>query len=139
MSTVTDVDVPTSAPVKGGVVAYLNVEGAIKAAAFYEKAFGAEVVARHPPDEKGRTMHIHLHLNGSSIMMSDFFAEHGHAKVEPQAFSLVIIATDIEAQYKRAVDAGCEGLMAPQKMFWGDTFASLKDPFGVAWGMNQGG
>jgi uncharacterized glyoxalase superfamily protein PhnB len=92
-----------------------------------------------PPDDKGRTMHIHLHLNGSSIMLSDFFEEHGHAKVRPQGYSLVIMASDIEAQFKRAVDAGCTARMAPQKMFWGDTFGSLQDPFGVDWGMNQPG
>jgi hypothetical protein len=44
-------------PVKGGAVPYLTVDGAIKAAEFYQKAFAAEVAAIHPPDAKGRTMH----------------------------------------------------------------------------------
>jgi hypothetical protein len=54
--------------VKGGAVPYLTVDGAIKAAEFYKKAFGAEVAALHPADEKGRTMHVHLYINGSSVM-----------------------------------------------------------------------
>ena len=36
---------------KGGLVAYLTVEGAIKASEFYKKAFGAEVAAVIPPDD----------------------------------------------------------------------------------------
>jgi PhnB protein len=43
--------------VKGGAVAYLTVNGAVKAAEFYKKAFAAEVAIIHPPDDKGRTMH----------------------------------------------------------------------------------
>jgi PhnB protein len=41
--------------VKGGVVAYLNVDGAMKAAEFYRRALGAEIIAAHPTDDKGRT------------------------------------------------------------------------------------
>src|SRR5690606_33828781 len=58
---------PEAAPVKGGVVAYLQVDGAMKAAEFYKRAFGAEIVGAHPPDEQGRTMHVHLYINGSSL------------------------------------------------------------------------
>jgi uncharacterized glyoxalase superfamily protein PhnB len=55
-------------PVRGGVVAYLTVDGAVKAAEFYKRAFGAEQAFMYPVDEKGRTMHIHLYINGSSVM-----------------------------------------------------------------------
>lgn len=123
---------------KGGVVAYLNVEGALKAAAFYEKAFGATLATQYPPDEQGRTMHVHLYINGSSVMLGDFYPEHGFAPVAPAAFNLTLIVNDIETWFQRAVDAGCEARMAPQKMFWGDTYGEVKDPFGVSWSMNQG-
>jgi len=72
-------------PVLGGLVAYVNVEGALKAAEFYEKAFGAKTVFSAPPDDKGRTMHVHAHVNGSSLMISDFYPEHGFAAETPQA------------------------------------------------------
>jgi uncharacterized glyoxalase superfamily protein PhnB len=139
MSSAVEAELPAKADVKGGMVAYLNVDGALAAAEFYQKAFGATVVARNPPDAQGRTMHVHLHVNGSSLMLSDFFPEHGHAKVAPQGFSLVLMVSDIEAAFRRAVDAGAEAVTQPQKMFWGDHFAALRDPFGVAWGMNQPG
>jgi uncharacterized glyoxalase superfamily protein PhnB len=117
-------------PVKGGVVAYLSIDGAAKAAKFYEQAFGAELAFMQPLDEKGRTMHAHIYLNGSSIMMSDFYPEHGHPVVAPAGFNLMIPTNNIDADYKRAIP--------PQDMFWGDRYGQLKDPFGVTWAMNQG-
>ena len=56
---------------RGGFVAYLQVKGATAASEFYQRAFGATEVARHPVDQQGRTMHIHLYVNGSSLMLSD--------------------------------------------------------------------
>ena len=125
------------AETKGGVVAYLAVDGALKAAALYEAAFGATIATIYPPDEQGRTMHVHLHINGSSVMLGDFYPDQGHAFEKPQAFNLTIMVDDIDTWYARAVAAGVTGVMPPQKMFWGDTYAQLTDPFGVTWSMNQ--
>ncbi|HEY4030540.1 MAG TPA: VOC family protein [Caulobacteraceae bacterium] len=125
-------------PVKGGVVAYLSIDGATKAAEFYVKAFGAEIAMIQPPDDQGRTMHAHIYLNGSSIMLSDFYPEHGYPVVAPAAFNLMIPTNTIDADYQRAIDAGCTATMPPQDMFWGDRYGQLKDPFGVTWAMNQG-
>jgi PhnB protein len=131
------IELPAKVAVKGGVVAYLSLEGAMKAAAFYEKAFAAKVAAQYAPDEQGRTMHIHLYVNGSSVMLSDFYPEHGHAPEKPGAFNLMLPVTDIQMWFKRAVDAGCTPEMPPEKMFWGDTYGQVRDPFGVIWSMNQ--
>ncbi len=128
----------TPAPVKGGVVCYLMVDGAARAAEFYRKAFGAEVAVIYPPDDKGRIMHAHIYVNGSSVMLSDAFPDHGVPLVPPQAFSLMILTDSIDADYQKAVDAGCTALMPPADMFWGDRYGQLKDPFGVTWAMNQG-
>ncbi|MEZ2131809.1 MULTISPECIES: VOC family protein [unclassified Sinorhizobium] len=125
-----------NAPVLGGLVPYLMVDGAVKAAEFYQRAFGAEEVARHPVDEKGRTMHIHLYINGSSLMLGDPYPEYGHPAEKPQAFSLLLPVSDIDSWWKRAVDAGAEVVMPLEVMFWGDRYGQLRDPFGVIWGMN---
>lgn len=122
---------------KGGVIAYLAIDGAMKAAQFYQTAFNAEVAVAHPVDDQGRTMHIHLYVNGSSVMLGDFYPEHGHVKVAPQGFTMQLIVDDAQAWFDRAVAAGCEGLMPPQKMFWGDTWGQVRDPFGVVWAFNQ--
>ncbi len=138
MSSVLETEAPLTSKPRSGVVAYLNVDGAMAAAEFYKKAFGAKLLAHQPLDDKGRTMHVHLEINGASVMLSDFFPEHGHGKVAPQGFSLVLISKDIENDFRRAVEAGAEVVTPVQKMFWGDYFGALKDPFGVAWAMNQG-
>ncbi|MBN9237502.1 MULTISPECIES: VOC family protein [Phyllobacteriaceae] len=124
--------------VLGGLIAYLQVDGAVKAADFYKRAFGAEEVFSYPPDEQGRTMHIHLYINGSSLMLSDAFPEHGHPHKAAQGYTmqLVLGADNIESWWKRAVDAGCEIENPLAEMFWGDRWGSLRDPFGVNWAMN---
>ena len=124
------------APPKG-VVPYLSIENASKVAAFYEKAFGAKEVFRIPVDDKGRTMHIHLHLNGGSLMLSDSYPEHGCPAKTPQGFTLTLSVDDIDAWWARATAAGAEVVMPVEKMFWGDRYGQLRDPFGVMWAMNM--
>lgn len=123
---------------KGGLNAYLEVEGALKVAEFYQKAFGAEQVFAVPPDEQGRTMHVHLYVNGSSLMLGDPYPEHGHPHQPAQGYTLQLhlAADEIDAWWKRAIDAGCTEEVPLQVMFWGDRWGSLRDPFGVAWAMN---
>jgi uncharacterized glyoxalase superfamily protein PhnB len=129
---------PKPAPVKGGAVPYLSIDGAAKAVEFYQKAFGAELAMMQPVDEKGRTMHAHLYINGSSVMLSDFYPEHGHPVVPVEGFNIMLPTKQIDADYKRAIDAGCTATMPPEDMFWGDRYGQLKDPFGVTWAMSQG-
>lgn len=126
------------AEVLGGLTPYLQVDGAFKAADFYKKAFGAEQVFAYPPDEQGRTMHIHLHINGSTLMLGDAYPEHGHPHKAAQGYTLQLHLDDgdIDEWWQRAVDAGCEVVTPLQVMFWGDRWGQLNDPFGVAWAMN---
>lgn len=129
---------PAAEPeVKGGVVAYLMVDGAMKAAEFYAKAFGAEVAAALPVDESGRSCHVHLHINGASVMLSDFYPEHGCGQVAAQGFNLMMPVSDTDASFERAIEAGCSAAMPPADMFWGARYAQVRDPFGVTWAFNQ--
>lgn len=124
-------------PVKGGVIAYLTVSNASEAAKFYAKAFGAEEQFRHPVDDKGRTMHIHLYINGSSVMLCDAYPEYGHALQTPQSFTLHMMVKDIDAKFQRAIDAGAQVVMPIDTMFWGDRYGQLRDSFGVVWSMGE--
>lgn len=126
----------TKIPAKGGLVAYVMVEGAVKAAEFYKRAFGAELAFMYPADEQGRTMHIHLYVNDTSLMLGDFYPEHGHKVEKPQAFALQLLVDDLDPWWERAVAAGAEVLIAPQVMFWGDRWGQLRDPFGITWAIN---
>ncbi|HEY2011748.1 MAG TPA: VOC family protein [Rhizomicrobium sp.] len=119
--------------IKSGIIAYLCVEGAMKAGELYKKAFGATEAFVQPPDDKGRTMHVHLHINGASLMLSDAYPEHGCGYIPAAGFSLMLPVKDVDAAWQRAVDAGMTGNMPPQDMFWGDRYAQAKDAFGVQW------
>ena len=99
------------AAVKGGVVAYLSIDGAITAGEFYKKAFAAELVHLHPADEKGRTMHLHLYINDASVMLSDPYPEHGVPYVPAAGFSLMLPVKNVDSWWQRAVDAGCAGFI----------------------------
>ena len=122
-------------PTKGGVIAYLNVEGAQKASEFYQKAFGATQAHIYPPDEQGRTMHVHLYIHDGSVMLSDPFPEHGCGYEPVKGVSLMFPVDDVDAWFDRAVKTGCTGNMPPADMFWGDRYAQVKDPFNVTWAM----
>jgi len=137
MSTET-LEMPAALPaVKSGVSPYLTLDGAMKAAEFYVKAFGAEIAIAMPPDPKGRYMHIHLYINDSSVMLSDAFPDHGAPWVPPAGFMLNIEVDDADAWADRAIKAGCEVILPVQVMFWGARYGQVKDPFGVMWSFNQ--
>lgn len=137
MSTETPNTIPPKGITRGGVVAYLSVPGATQAAEFYGRALGAETAFAMPPDEKGRTMHVHLHINGSSVMLADPFPEYGHPTDAPSGVTMTLLVDDIEAWWTRAIDAGCTPVMPVQDMFWGDRYGQARDPFGVLWAFNQ--
>ena len=84
-------------PVLGGVAPYLGVNGAGKAADFYVKALTATEVNRMPPDEKGRYMHIHLLVNGGSLMLADAFPDHGHPLETHGGYTLHLQVDDADA------------------------------------------
>jgi PhnB protein len=137
METETQNNPMTMPPVKNGLLPYVTVDGALKAAEFYTRAFSAEQAFVVPPDEQGRTMHVHLYINGSSLMLSDAYPEHGHPFKTHQGFSLQLVVDDIDIWWERAVAAGVEVVMPVERMFWGDRYGQLRDPFGVLWAMNE--
>lgn len=143
MSDIAETTTPTAdfsamPPVKGGVTAYLTVDGAMKAVEFYKSALGAELAFAIPPDDSGRTMHVHLYINGSSVMLADPYPEYCAGPVEKLGgFNLSLHVTDTDAAFERAVAAGASVMMPPSDMFWGARYAQVRDPFGVVWAFNQ--
>ena len=71
-------------------------------------------------------------------MLSDAYPDYGHPLEKPQGYTLTLpLVQDIQSWFDRAVAAGCEAVLPVQKMFWGDLYAQVRDPFGVMWAMNQ--
>jgi PhnB protein len=125
---------------------YLTVRGAADAIAFYQKAFGAKETARMPAQDGKRLMHAELSFNGGTVMLSDEFPEHeDHGAIraptpdQPATVAVVIhfgTPAEVDATFRRAVDAGCKAKVEPQDMFWDARFAMLNDPFGHRWMLN---
>ncbi|HEY0625580.1 MAG TPA: VOC family protein [Allosphingosinicella sp.] len=118
-----------------GVVAYVTVRDANGASEFYQKAFGAEELYRNTADDGRRLMHCHLRINGGSLMLSDAFPEFGAVLQEPQAFTLHLQVDDVDAWWRRAVDAGAEVTMELADQFWGDRYGKIRDPYGISWSL----
>ncbi|SEH42115.1 Uncharacterized conserved protein PhnB, glyoxalase superfamily [Rhizobium tibeticum] len=136
MDSTTETGTMKMPPDKNGLLPYITVDGALKAADFYKRAFGAEEAFVVPVDQNGRTMHVHLYINGSSLMLCDAYPEHGHPFEKHQGFTLQLVVDDIDFWWDRAVAAGAEVILPVQLMFWGDRYGQLRDPFGVLWAMN---
>lgn len=129
-----------SPEVMNGVIPYLGMNGrAGEAADFYARAFGATDLGRMPDSEDpSRMMHVQVEVNGGALMMSDMNAP-GETPVAPQGFHLQLVVTDGDAWWNRAVEAGCEVVMPFEKMFWGDRWGLLRDPFGLQWAIDEPG
>jgi PhnB protein len=113
----------------------LMVAGAARAIEFYKKAFGAEELMRFPgPD--GNIMHAEIKVGDSVIMLADEHPEMdayapGHFNGSP--VSLLLYVTDVDRQFKQALDAGATEVRPVADQFYGDRSGSLKDPFGHTW------
>ena len=121
--------------VKGGAVPYLTVNGAVKAADFYKKAFAAEVASIQPPDEKGRTMHAHVYINGSLGDAERRLSGARPSAEEPAGFNVMLPVSDVDTGTTAPSTPAAAPIMPPADMFWGDRYAQLKDPFGVLWAL----
>jgi PhnB protein len=128
------------ARVMAGVIPYFGLDGrAGEAADFYVRAFGARDLGRMPDEEDPtRLMHCQLEINGGCLMMTDCHAPN-EPPVKPQGFHLQLVVSDGDAWWGRAVEAGCEVVMPFEKMFWGDRWGMVKDPFGLLWAIDEPG
>ena len=115
------------------------VAGAAKALDFYKKAFGAEELSRFPgPD--GSIMHAEFKIGDSVIMLGDEMPDmgsRGPKLIGGSPVSFFIYGENVDAAWKRAVDAGATVVMPLADQFWGDRTGCLEDPFGHKWWLAQ--
>ncbi len=126
---------PKPPTVDGGVIPHISLDGASDASAFYQRAFGAEELFRLPAQDGRRLMHCHLKINGGDLMICDCFPEMGGKNQPSESFTMHLQVKDVEAAWKRAVDAGATVTMPLADMFWGDRYGKVRDPFGVNWSL----
>jgi uncharacterized glyoxalase superfamily protein PhnB len=110
------------------VTPYLIVKGAAQLIDFLKQAFGAQETFRMPGG--GGIMHAEVRIGDSVVMMSDAMGEYG-----PMPTMLFLYVEDVDAVYKRALQAGATSTQEPENQFWGDRASAVKDAFGNQWWM----
>lgn len=137
------------------VSTYLNFMGKTEEAfEFYKSVFGTEYDApiqymkdvpadpSMPPlsdAEKDMVMHVSLPITAGHVLMgTDMLKSMGHELKLGNNMSINVMPDSL-VETKRLFAALSEGgseEMALQEMFWGDTFGSLVDKFGIRWMFN---
>jgi PhnB protein len=124
---------PVPAPI--GAIPYLTIRGASDAVAFYERAFGAEVVMRLD-DPLGAVVHAQLQVGPASFMLTEERPQMG--ALSPQtiggsATTVTVYVDDCDKVIERALKAGATAEMPLMDQFWGDRAGGIVDPFGHKW------
>jgi PhnB protein len=122
-----------------GITPFLAIGGgqAEDALAFYERAFGAQVIERNVAQDGRRLMQASAKINGGWIMLSDDFPEMGFTAPAPGAVTMHLQVDDADVWWRRALDAGATVAMEIGDQFWGDRYGQLKDPFGHSWSIGS--
>lgn len=109
------------------VTPLLSVKGADRLIDFMKKAFGATEIYRFPAPD-GSVMHAEIKIGDSIVMLGE--AMEGFATMP---MSLYLYLKDVDATYRKALDAGGESVEGPADQFWGDRVATIKDFAGNKW------
>jgi len=117
---------------------HLMVKGAAQAIDFYKQAFGAEELFRMSDPDGKRIGHAEIKIGDSILMLADEYPEMGF--LSPQSLngtpvSFMIYVEDVDAAFKRAVDAGATVMRPLEDRFYGDRVGTINDPFGHQWSL----
>jgi len=120
------------------ITPHMSVRGAGRAIDFYKKAFGAEEVTRMMGPDGRTVMHAELKIGDSRFFLGDEMPGMGCQSPETlkgTTQGMFLYVQDVDAAFKRALDAGATVKMPVADMFWGDRYGKLTDPFGHEWSM----
>ncbi|MEX2263790.1 MAG: VOC family protein [Bryobacteraceae bacterium] len=119
--------------------AYLCVNNANDAIAFYAKAFGAREKFRLT-EPSGRIGHAELDFGGTTVMLADEFPEYGFKG--PQAIggtpvTIHLHVDNADEVIDRAVKAGAKMEREIKDEFYGERSGCIRDPFGHRWNIGH--
>jgi len=118
-----------------GALPYLTIKNAADAIAFYQNAFGAELIMRMNMPS-GAVMHAEMRIGQATFMLSEQNDDWGSKSPDMLGASpvtIMIYVPDVDALVERAVTAGANLIMPVSDQFWGDRSGSLVDPYGHNW------
>ncbi len=104
----------------------LHPKGAPALIDFLKRAFGAQEIARH--EAGGRVVHAQLKFGDSILEMSD-----SHGPYQPMPCAIHYYVPDVDAVYRRAVDAGAVSISVPADQPYGERSAGVTDSHGNVW------
>src|SRR5262249_43537107 len=109
----------------------LFVDDVAATVAFYERAFGAECgmvnKAFGTLQTGATTLAFGSTANERSELPSGFESHPNHANGVPAGVQISFIVDDVEAAFKRAVEAGAVAVVPPRTMPWGQTISRVRD------------
>ena len=109
------------------VTPYLVVQGADRLIEFMKQAFGGEPgICSRQPD--GRIMHANVRIGDSMIELGE---ANDTWKARPTALHLHV--EDVDATYRRALEAGATSLYEPDDKPYGSRESGVEDPSGNYW------
>jgi PhnB protein len=109
------------------VNAYIVVDGAERLIGFLDAAFDGAVHELLPAPD-GLIGHAEVRIGDSIVMLTD-----GKAGHPAQPCSIYLYVDDVDATYRRALDAGATSVMEPADQFYGDRNGGVVDPTGNTW------
>ncbi len=116
---------------------HLTVKNADQSLAFYRDVCQFSL-KNQPEKQNNEIVHAEMMLGDATIMMAPEGAWGSDKKSPkttgvPSNISLYIYVEDVDAHYEHAKQRGAEILSAPENMFWGDRFYTLRDLDGYEW------
>jgi uncharacterized glyoxalase superfamily protein PhnB len=107
---------------------YLIVNGAGATVDFLKELFGA-IELRRFPDESGKLMHAEVRVDDTVIMLAD----PSPPDWPPISSYVHIYVQDVDATYRKALEAGATSVQAPVKKQDEDKRGGVKDVGGTTW------
>ena len=117
------------------ITPYMTVKGAAAAIDFYKRAFGAIERGRlYTPDGKG-VGHAEIIIGNSIVMLCEMpvCGNKSPQSLGGSPVALLIYVENVDAAFKRAVDAGAKVEQPLEDKFYGERSGSVSDPFGHLW------
>lgn len=125
------------------ITPYVMVPDVAKTIDFYTKTFGFSLKEKFD-NQKGVVMHAELTYQGQSMMFGAEPTEGDEACSGMQVnapvtskincpINLYVYCEDVDAMYKKAVEASCQSVFEPNDTFWGDRMCSFTCPNGYHW------
>lgn len=109
------------------VAPYLVVDGANGTIDFLKRTFDAVELTRYPGAE-GKIMHAEVRIDDTVVMLAD-----GGPGFPASASHVHVYVPDVDATYRRALEAGATSVQEPVKKEDPDKRGGVKDAGGTTW------